>query len=218
MFLPWANPWPNVSLTYSQRASNVLRKAHSSSDQKFAGREAIGTETTHPLDGRQHLFSHVRFIGPNRQSKLGLIGDDVVLVPGVNVANRHHRHLPRFHFPRRDGLQSQDCPRGDHDRHALPVRVGDVPQHDDAGVGAAPRHELHAHPEQLRSVDLLEDCERDGVTFVPGPDCFFGGDGGQNAARISFSFPPLGDIAVGADRLTAAARRRLSIPDDAVTI
>jgi len=73
-------------------------------------------------------------------------------------------------------------------------------------------------PEQLRSADLLEDCERDGVTFVPGPDCFPDGRGGQNEARISFSFPSLGDIAVGADRLTAAARRRLNIPDDAVTI
>jgi 2-aminoadipate transaminase len=73
-------------------------------------------------------------------------------------------------------------------------------------------------PEQLRSVDLLEDCERDGVTFVPGPDCFPDGSGGQNAARLSFSFPSLGDIAVGTDRLTAAARRRLNIPDDAVTI
>jgi 2-aminoadipate transaminase len=73
-------------------------------------------------------------------------------------------------------------------------------------------------PEQLRSADLLEDCERDGVTFVPGPDCFPDGRGGQNAARLSFSFPSLGDIAVGADRLTAAARRRLNIPDDAVTI
>jgi DNA-binding transcriptional MocR family regulator len=73
-------------------------------------------------------------------------------------------------------------------------------------------------PEQLRSADLLEDCERDGVTFVPGPDCFPDGRGGQNEARISFSFPSLGDIAAGADRLTAAARRRLNIPDDAVTI
>ena len=73
-------------------------------------------------------------------------------------------------------------------------------------------------PEQLRSADLLEDCERDGVTFVPGPDCFPDGRGGQNEARISFSFPSLGDIALGADRLTAAARLRLNIPDDAVTI
>lgn len=73
-------------------------------------------------------------------------------------------------------------------------------------------------PEQLRSADLLEDCERDGVTFVPGADCFPDGSGGQNAARLSFSFPSLGDIAVGTDRLTAAARRRLNIPDDAVTI
>jgi DNA-binding transcriptional MocR family regulator len=62
---------------------------------------------------------------------------------------------------------------------------------------------------------LLEDCERAGVTFVPGADCFFGGSGGQNAARLSFSFPALDDIRVGADRLTAAARHRLNIPDEA---
>jgi 2-aminoadipate transaminase len=72
-------------------------------------------------------------------------------------------------------------------------------------------------PEQLRSADLLEDCQRAGVTFVPGPDCFPDGSGGENAARISFSFPSLGDIAAGADRLTAAARHRLNIPEDAVT-
>jgi 2-aminoadipate transaminase len=67
-------------------------------------------------------------------------------------------------------------------------------------------------PERLRSADLLEDCERAGVTFVPGAGCFFdGSSGGQNAARLSFSFPALDDIAVGADRLTAAARCRLGI-------
>jgi DNA-binding transcriptional MocR family regulator len=70
-------------------------------------------------------------------------------------------------------------------------------------------------PERLSSADLLEDCERAGVTFVPGADCFFGGSGGQNAARLSFSFPALDDIRVGADRLTAAARHRLNIPDEA---
>jgi 2-aminoadipate transaminase len=70
-------------------------------------------------------------------------------------------------------------------------------------------------PERLGSADLLKDCERAGVTFVPGADCFFGGSGGQNAARLSFSFPSLDDIRVGADRLTAAARHRLNIPDEA---
>jgi hypothetical protein len=57
MFLPCAKPKPNVSLTYSQRAWNVLRKAHSSSAQKFAGCEAIGTDTTTPLSGRQRASS-----------------------------------------------------------------------------------------------------------------------------------------------------------------
>jgi DNA-binding transcriptional MocR family regulator len=70
-------------------------------------------------------------------------------------------------------------------------------------------------PERLGSADLLKDCERAGVTFVSGADCFFDGSGGQNAARLSFSFPSLGDIRAGADRLTAAARHRLNIPDEA---
>ena len=64
-------------------------------------------------------------------------------------------------------------------------------------------------PGALRSADLLADCERAGVTFAPGPGFFYGG-GGEHAARLSFSFPALADIRAGADRLTAAARRRRS--------
>jgi 2-aminoadipate transaminase len=67
-------------------------------------------------------------------------------------------------------------------------------------------------PERLRSADLLQDCEQAGVTFVPGAGFFPGSGGGENAARLSFSFPSVGDIMVGADRLTAAVRRRLTCP------
>lgn len=63
-------------------------------------------------------------------------------------------------------------------------------------------------PKCLRSADLLADCEQAGVTFAPGSGFFFDG-GGESFARLSFSFPAAGDILVGADRLTAAARRRL---------
>lgn len=64
-------------------------------------------------------------------------------------------------------------------------------------------------PEGLRSADLLTDCEQAGVTFAPGAGFFFHG-GGEHSARLCFSFPGLDDIRTGADRLTEAARRRLS--------
>jgi 2-aminoadipate transaminase len=64
-------------------------------------------------------------------------------------------------------------------------------------------------PEDLRSADLLADCEQAGVTFAPGAGFFFHG-GGEHGARLCFSFPGLDDIRTGADRLTAAVRRRLA--------
>lgn len=72
-------------------------------------------------------------------------------------------------------------------------------------------------PERVRSADLLADCQQAGVTFVPGSGFFFDriSGGGEHSARLSFSFPTVGDIQVGADRLTAAVRRRLSCPDEA---
>jgi 2-aminoadipate transaminase len=64
-------------------------------------------------------------------------------------------------------------------------------------------------PEGLRSADLLTDCEQAGVTFAPGAGfCCRGG--GEHSARVCFSSAGPGDIRTGADRLTAAARRRLS--------
>jgi DNA-binding transcriptional MocR family regulator len=72
-------------------------------------------------------------------------------------------------------------------------------------------------PDGLRSDDLLADCERAGVTFAPGPGFFYDG-GGERYARLCFSFPSLDDIRVGADRLTAAARRQLDArPPQATT-
>lgn len=64
-------------------------------------------------------------------------------------------------------------------------------------------------PDGVRSADLLADCERAGVTFVPGSGFFFGG-GGETAARLSFSFAGVDDIVTGADRLTTAVRHRLT--------
>jgi 2-aminoadipate transaminase len=66
-------------------------------------------------------------------------------------------------------------------------------------------------PAQVRLAALLPDAERAGVTFVPGPG-FFADGRGQNAARLSFSFPSVSDILAGTDRLTAVLRRQLSRP------
>jgi 2-aminoadipate transaminase len=63
-------------------------------------------------------------------------------------------------------------------------------------------------PAQLSAADLLADCERAGVTFVPGSG-FFADGGGGSSARLCFSFHAVEDIAAGADRLVAAARGRL---------
>jgi len=64
-------------------------------------------------------------------------------------------------------------------------------------------------PAQLSAADLLADCERAGVTFVPGSG-FFADGGGDSSARLCFSFHAVEDIAAGADRLVAAARGRLA--------
>ena len=63
-------------------------------------------------------------------------------------------------------------------------------------------------PAQLSAADLLADCERAGVTFVPGSG-FFADGGGGNSARLCFSFHSVDEIADGAERLVAAARGRL---------
>jgi 2-aminoadipate transaminase len=71
-------------------------------------------------------------------------------------------------------------------------------------------------PGRVRTAALLGDAERAGVTFVPGPG-FFADGRGENAARLSFSFPSASDILTGADRLAAVVRRRLDRPARAVT-
>lgn len=64
-------------------------------------------------------------------------------------------------------------------------------------------------PRGLSAAALLADCERAGVTFVPGSGFFVDG-GGDDSARLSFSFPGVADIRVGADRLVATARSQLA--------
>ena len=67
-------------------------------------------------------------------------------------------------------------------------------------------------PGGARTAGLLADAEQAGVTFVPGPG-FFSDGGGENAARLSFSFHSAGQIRAGADRLAGVARRHLSRAD-----
>ncbi len=64
-------------------------------------------------------------------------------------------------------------------------------------------------PRQLSAAALLADAERAGVTFVPGSGFFADGGGGDDSARLSFSFPTVADIRIGADLLAATARRQL---------
>ena len=47
--------------------------------------------------------------------------------------------------------------------------------------------------EGISAAALLADCERAGVTFVPGSG-FFADGGGDDCARLSFSFPGVADI------------------------
>ncbi len=58
-------------------------------------------------------------------------------------------------------------------------------------------------PEGISAAALLAECERAGVTFVPGSG-FFADGGGDDCARLSFSFPGVAQIQAGAGRLVAA--------------
>ena len=58
-------------------------------------------------------------------------------------------------------------------------------------------------PGGARTAGLLADAEQAGVTFVPGPG-FFSDGGGENAARLSFSFHSAGQIRASADRLAGS--------------
>ena len=63
-------------------------------------------------------------------------------------------------------------------------------------------------PRQMSAAALLAGSERAGVTFVPGSG-FFSGGGGDGSARLSYSFPSVADIRIGADILVATARGQL---------
>jgi DNA-binding transcriptional MocR family regulator len=58
---------------------------------------------------------------------------------------------------------------------------------------------------------LLARAEQTGVTFVKGSD-FFAGPGGEESARLAFSFPPVAEIREGIRRLGALVREAAAIP------
>ena len=56
-----------------------------------------------------------------------MIGNDVVLCSGLNVADRHHGHFAGFDFAGHDGLQRENRPGRDHDRINGRMRRGAMP-------------------------------------------------------------------------------------------
>jgi 2-aminoadipate transaminase len=56
-------------------------------------------------------------------------------------------------------------------------------------------------PEGADAVTLLAAAERQGVSFVPGPDFFPRGGGGRSAARLAFSFASPGQLGEAVSRL-----------------
>jgi 2-aminoadipate transaminase len=63
-------------------------------------------------------------------------------------------------------------------------------------------------PAEVDTEELNTAAAAVGVSFVPGVG-FFGGRGGRNTARLSFSYPSLDEIREGARRLTALVREIL---------
>ena len=64
-------------------------------------------------------------------------------------------------------------------------------------------------PPEVDAEELNAAAGAAGVSFVPGAG-FFGGRGGRNTARISFSYPSVDEIREGARRLTALVRETLA--------
>ena len=61
-------------------------------------------------------------------------------------------------------------------------------------------------PSGPSSSELLAEAEAAGVTFVKGTDFFPGGQGGERALRLAFSFVSPGEIAEGVSVLGGLVR------------
>lgn len=64
-------------------------------------------------------------------------------------------------------------------------------------------------PAALDASELCGLAREAGVTFVPGAG-FFAGQGGERSARLSFSFPSVDEVRVGAQRLTGLVRQAVT--------
>jgi 2-aminoadipate transaminase len=65
-------------------------------------------------------------------------------------------------------------------------------------------------PPGVDSAALLEQATEAGVTFVKGAD-FFLGEGGEDSARLAFSFATPDEIREGVAKLGVLARERLAV-------
>jgi 2-aminoadipate transaminase len=70
-------------------------------------------------------------------------------------------------------------------------------------------------PEGTDAAELLERCEREGVTFVKGAD-FYAGPGGESSARLAFSFVSPAEVAEGISRLASVLDQVAAAPPASV--
>jgi 2-aminoadipate transaminase len=61
-------------------------------------------------------------------------------------------------------------------------------------------------PQRLRASELMKRAAATGVALVPGSG-FYAGSGGDHAARLSYSFPPVEAVRRGAEQLAALVER-----------
>src|SRR5437667_6038540 len=71
---------------------------------------SLGFSFGDAFNGGEKLFSHFRFKTANRQAKLGVVGNNVVLGAGLKVSHCYDRHFPRLDFAGNDSLQGNYCP------------------------------------------------------------------------------------------------------------
>ena len=65
-------------------------------------------------------------------------------------------------------------------------------------------------PAGVEAAELLARATESGVTFVKGSD-FFAGPGGEESARLAFSFPAVEEIDEGVTRLAGLVREAAAV-------
>jgi DNA-binding transcriptional MocR family regulator len=105
------------------------------------------------------------------------------------------------------------CTSGSFDRHVTDLRAA-YRERRDVLAGALRGFQISVPaggwflwarlPDGLLADDLLPVAEKHGVSFVPGPRFFPGGDDGHQYLRLAYSFLDLPELAEAADRLSRA--------------